>query len=82
MCSSDPERIAIHLFDKDMDDICVSKLEKLCTPYFSVSCACCSMLNLRACANSSSTGDGRIKSKESNIVTNIIKGICQRGKII
>ena len=28
------------------------------------------------------TGDGRIQSKESNIVTNIIKGICQRGQII
>ena len=28
------------------------------------------------------TGDSRIQSKESNIVTNIIKGICQRGKIM
>ena len=28
------------------------------------------------------TGDGRIQSKESNIVTNIKKGICQRGQII
>ena len=45
MCSSDPERNAIHLLDKDMGDMCASKLEKLCTPYFSVSCACCSMLN-------------------------------------
>ena len=34
MCSSDPERNAIHLLDKDMEDMCVSKLEKLCTPYF------------------------------------------------
>ena len=59
MCSSDPERNAIHLLDKGMEDMCVSKLEKLCTPYFSVSFACCLMLNLRACANSSSSFDLR-----------------------
>ena len=59
MCSSDPELNATHLLDKDMEDMCASKLEKLCTPYLSVSCACCSMLNLRACANSSSSFDSR-----------------------
>ena len=55
-----PEHHTIHLFDKGREDITVISFWKLCTVNFSVSCACCSKLDLIACAKCSSSFVSRI----------------------